>query len=529
MTIADKLQIFDHIDEKYVVEATPKRFLKVGAAKAVKPAKRERRPHTVLEPLATVAVILLVFGGIFIWTLVGKDLLNQNKGDDTTPDTTTVPDGEGRYGYIDFGPGKYFVFVKYEDSTVESVDFYRFDENTHYLGIEFKYDSNRKITSAKHYYYDAGYKEYQTGKTIVKYGKDGKFEKLHLYDLSGNHRIGFEARVDGKINMMLLGDLECVLKLNENFLATERTTDINRKEPKEPNVECTYDEFSRITRVIENDGSQSTNWEFVYNEGTYVYSELICLTSDLFSYTITRDEGNNIVYSKYNDGEHVHEYSFRYTHDGIQLRTKQSVIQGEQGKRANHVDYEYDENDKLRKMTAKFLGVISGDNIENTVETTIYGENGIILYEKRETEYVNDGKIIRIRVFSIDYNDEKREESKTVEENKFFDEDGKLNRHEGRVYFEKNGKLEKEISLEYLSEKLVQIDDKEELCITQNEYNENYQLVKSANSYYVVEGGITQRVTLEYSQGEDQRLIRKTTEAFDDNGNLINTNVENYE
>ena len=163
------------------------------------------------------------------------------------------------------------------------------------------------------------------------------------------------------------------------------------------------------------------------------------------------------------------------------------------------------------------------------METTIYGENGIILYEKRETEYVNDGKIIRIRVFSIDYNDEKREESKTVEENKFFDEDGKLNRHEGRVYFEKNGKLEKEISLEYLSEKLVQIDDKEELCITQNEYNENYQLVKSVNSYYVVEGGITQRVTLEYSQGEDQRLIRKTTEAFDDNGNLINTNVENYE
>ena len=38
-----------------------------------------------------------------------------------------------------------------------------------------------------------------------------------------------------------------------------------------------------------------------------------------------------------------------------------------------------------------------------------------------------------------------------------------------------------------------------------------------------------ERITLEYSHGDDSRLIRKTTEAFDDNGNVINTQVENYE
>lgn len=522
MTIADKLQIFDHIDEKYVVEAMPKRFFKVGAAKAVKPAKRERRPHTVLETLATVAVILLVFGGIFIWTLVGKDLLNQNKGDDTTPDTTTVPDGEGRYGYIEFDGGGYFVFAQYENSMVKNVDFYVFDTNEHSFGIEFKYNSDQKIRGAKRYYYEGIDKKYESTKIQIKYGKGGVFQKLELNKDNGDPVMKFQVRDDGKIEVVWYYDVACVLKLNEYFLPTEITTDGVKNDRT---VICKYDEKARLTHIVANDVYEPTNWEVVYNGDSCYYTELIWPASERINYTVARDKRNNIVYSKYYDLEYLYENSYMYTENGVQLQTSHSLNwEGVE----NHVEYEYDENYTLRKTTVKKREETKSNSEVNELTTRIYNENGIIVQEKIEKEGIIDGKTGDIDVTVTDY-DENGKEAKRVDTQKSFDGDGGLINHTQAITLYQNGREDKEFCLEYLLSGYIDYDGRAAYFATQNEYNENYQLVRSISSYRNTKKVLFERVTLEYSEGEDQRLIRKTTEAFDDNGNLINTNVENYE
>lgn len=529
MTIADKLQIFDHIDEKYVVEAMPKRFLKVGAAKAVKPAKRERRPHTVLETLATVAVILLVFGGIFIWTLVGKDLLNQNKGDDTTPDTTTVPDGEGRYGYIEFDGVCYFVFAQYENKMVKNVDFYIFDTNQHSFGIEFKYNSDKKIRGAKKYYYegieeycDGIEKKYSSDKIQIKYGKGGVFQKLELNKDNGDPVMTFNVRDDGKIEVIEYYDVACVLELNEYYLPTQI---IMEDKSQDRTVHCQYDENARLSRIVANDVHDPTNWELVYKGSSPYYTGLICPSSELISYTITRDKRNNIVYSKYYDLEYIYENSYMYTENGIQLQTSYSLSwEGAE----NYVEYEYDENYTLRKVSVKYREEKKNNSEVRELTTRIYDENGIIMQEKIEKEGTIDGKTGDIDVTITDY-DENGKEAKRVDTQKSFDEYGELYEHREDVTLYENGREHEEFCLEYLLNGYIIYDNKDAFFTTQNEYNENYQLVKSISSYRTTKKVLFERVTLEYSEGEDSKLIRKTTEDFDDNGNVINTQVENYE
>lgn len=518
MRIADKLQFLDCVEEKYVIEAAPKRLMAFGAVKKPKIEKDSRGPHPFWEAIVSVAAILLIFGGIFIWTLVGKDLLNQNKGNN---DTTTVTDGEGRYGYIEFGGGGYFVFAQYENSMVKNVDFYVFDTNEHSFGIEFKYNSDKKIRGAKSYYYEGIEKKYSSEKIQIKYGKGGVFQKLELNKDNGDPVMKFRVRDDGKIEVIEYYDVVCVLELNEYYLPTQIITEGKNQDRT---VYCQYDENARLTRIVANDVYDPTNWELVYNGSSRYYTGLVCPSSELISYTITRDKRNNIVYSRYYDLEYIYENSYMYTENGIQLQTSYSLSwEGVE----NHVEYEYDENYTLRKYTHKSRGM--NDNSEvRELTTGIYDENGIIVQEKTETEYTYEDKTSQIDVTVTDY-DENGKETKHVDIYKYFDKNGELNHHTEDVTLYENGREDKEFYLEYLTSAADIIDNKEVYWIIRNEYNENYRLVRSVNDYYTYRDEFFERVTLEYSEGENSRLVRKTVEEFDENGSVINTIVENYD
>ena len=117
MNLADKMEIFNDIDDRYLLEAMPKRLLAYGATRNERIYDDRRLPLLFIETVASVAAVALIVGGIFIWTLVGKDLLkaasNSNKATDkyeehdsvivpevtsgqdeitTVPNTTTIPD-----------------------------------------------------------------------------------------------------------------------------------------------------------------------------------------------------------------------------------------------------------------------------------------------------------------------------------------------------------------------------------------------------------------------------------------------------
>lgn len=117
MNLADKMEIFDGIDDRYLWEAAPKRLLAYGSTRNENVYAQRHLPLLFIETVASVATIALIVGAIFIWTLVGKNLLkaesNSNKATDkheehdsvivpevtsrqdeitTVPDTTTIPD-----------------------------------------------------------------------------------------------------------------------------------------------------------------------------------------------------------------------------------------------------------------------------------------------------------------------------------------------------------------------------------------------------------------------------------------------------
>ena len=84
MNRADKTALFDGIDEKYIQDAMPRRLLAYGATRNENIYAQRHLPLLFIETVASVATIALIVGGIFIWTLVGKDLLwVGNNGDDT--------------------------------------------------------------------------------------------------------------------------------------------------------------------------------------------------------------------------------------------------------------------------------------------------------------------------------------------------------------------------------------------------------------------------------------------------------------
>ena len=91
MKTAEKLNILDGIDDKFITEAFPHRLFKIGAVqKKDKTAISERHPVRMIESFVSVAAIFLVIGAIFVWTLVGKDIINAYHGEDTTSDMTTT-------------------------------------------------------------------------------------------------------------------------------------------------------------------------------------------------------------------------------------------------------------------------------------------------------------------------------------------------------------------------------------------------------------------------------------------------------
>ena len=91
MKTADKLNILDGIDDKFITEAFPHRLFKIGAVpKKDKTVISERHPARMIESFVSVAAIFLVIGMIFVWTLVGKDIINAYHGEDTTNDMTTT-------------------------------------------------------------------------------------------------------------------------------------------------------------------------------------------------------------------------------------------------------------------------------------------------------------------------------------------------------------------------------------------------------------------------------------------------------
>ena len=82
MTAMQKLRILEDIDEKYIMEARPRRLLKYGETKTQGFDAEDNSVLMVLETVLSVASIALIVGAVFIWTLVGKDLLRvENSGD----------------------------------------------------------------------------------------------------------------------------------------------------------------------------------------------------------------------------------------------------------------------------------------------------------------------------------------------------------------------------------------------------------------------------------------------------------------
>ena len=86
------MYLMDMIDDKYIVEA--KMLPKVKADSI-----GTSRFTNFFSNVASVAAAVIVFGAIIIWTLVGKDILSNEQGDDTsnvttTPIVTTDPDTE---------------------------------------------------------------------------------------------------------------------------------------------------------------------------------------------------------------------------------------------------------------------------------------------------------------------------------------------------------------------------------------------------------------------------------------------------
>jgi len=82
MNLADKIELFDGIDEKLIQEAMPRRLLKYGASRNAPIYDSKNSVFAFIESVASVAIVALVVGGLFIWTLVGKDLLRvENSGD----------------------------------------------------------------------------------------------------------------------------------------------------------------------------------------------------------------------------------------------------------------------------------------------------------------------------------------------------------------------------------------------------------------------------------------------------------------
>ena len=76
-------EIFDGIDDNYIADALikPAPKMAVGAFHV----------SNFFKSAASVAAIVIVFGVIFVWSIVGKDVLKAQKGDDTTNETTTAP------------------------------------------------------------------------------------------------------------------------------------------------------------------------------------------------------------------------------------------------------------------------------------------------------------------------------------------------------------------------------------------------------------------------------------------------------
>ena len=90
MKTVEKLNILDGIDDKFITEAFPHRLFKMGASPKKDKIVSERHPVRMIEGFVSVAAIFLVIGVIFVWTLVGKDIMNAYHGEDTTTDMTTT-------------------------------------------------------------------------------------------------------------------------------------------------------------------------------------------------------------------------------------------------------------------------------------------------------------------------------------------------------------------------------------------------------------------------------------------------------
>ena len=81
---SDKLfEYLDNIDDKYIADAQITSLPSVIVA-------RDHTFSNFFKSAVSAAAIFLVIGMIFVWTLVGKDLLGSHQGDDSTNATTTA-------------------------------------------------------------------------------------------------------------------------------------------------------------------------------------------------------------------------------------------------------------------------------------------------------------------------------------------------------------------------------------------------------------------------------------------------------
>ena len=293
-----------------------------------------------------------------------------------------IPDGEGRYTYLELNENEYVVFAKYENSMVKSADFYDICTYGHVFGLEFEYGSDKRITGAAAYCYVEGEKKDLASDALAEYGEDAGFVRLEIKDDKGERYVLFEASGDGFIDMVKYDDA-CSVRLDENYLVKEFKRALSEdEEGKLYTVVCSYDQNSRLKSTKKNG---KTDLEFVYDEKSCYFDSIKAKKDGGGVYTLVRDDKQNAVEYRYVDKSSEYVGTYRYTDEGVQVISKE-VTRGK-----NHMTTsDYYENGVLKQYVyMEFLEEVEDYNgtYRDTTHTFVYRESGVIERETLLEEY----------------------------------------------------------------------------------------------------------------------------------------------
>jgi len=359
-----------------------------------------------------------------------------------------IPDGEGRYTYMELNEEEYLIFVKYENEKVKSADFYDFFTYSHMFGLEFEYGEDEKLTKAVWYLFIDGEKKVCSGDSFAQYSKDGKLQKLEISDEIGDPYATFMAQKDGAIDVMKYGDV-CTVSLADNYLVDSFKRNVSEDgEGGSYTVNCLYDGEQRITQIKRSTVGEPMDWEFVYREPYPYYCSIKSPGRPNISYTLIRDEFQNVVECKYTDVNGDCECFYRYTDDGVQIIEK-AIVRGDNYTAIS----DHYENGSLKQ----YVYTESNESFEgyyrDQVMTYLYKENGTIEKETLDEKYKNVYGLVLKTVASQTIYDENGEKSGKNTVTKKYNAGGKLYYHDEMIEVYEHGKFVDRIYNVYVDNK----------------------------------------------------------------------------